>query len=323
MSRSIFVALAAGLASAVLLGSALTPSFLSLFLLYLVPLPLFIATLGWGLTTGVAASAAAAIALVLALGGNAAITHLVGFAVPALVLGYLTMLARPIENAPAGTVEWYPFGKIVLWAAAMASCLALVPVLLMGPDAATFYDAMRERVTAWLDTQPELKTSLQTASEGGDLTWIVDQLVFAMVPSAAIVTMLALLGNLWMANKVVRASGRHAREWQPFSEMTLPATAAAAAAVAIIASLMPGTAGLMSTAPAAALLCAYTMLGLAVIHALAANLPGRPLLLGAVYMALFLFSWIAAFAFAALGLMETALKLRDRQGRSGPPPDND
>ncbi len=318
MAGYIFISIGSGLTSALLFGSVLSPSLLSIILLYFVPLPLFIAAMGWGATSAAIGGGAAAIALTAVFGFKAGAIHLIGFSAPAFILGYLAMLARSGDGGEAGTAgaapaEWYPAGRLIIWCAGIAAVLALFPVALLGPDAETFYSTMRAQVVAWLEAQPELKRSLTVGSDGAGFDWLVSQLVFAMVPSAAIVTMLTLLANVWLANKVVAVSGRRARTWSAFSELELPRSAVVATLIAAAAAFVPGTVGLLATAPASTLFAAYTILGLAVIHFTARHIPARPLILGSIYLALFVFSWIAAFAFAALGLAETVLKIRRRR----------
>jgi hypothetical protein len=147
--------------------------------------------------------------------------------------------------------------------------------------------------------------------------------------------MATTLANMYVAARVVLISGRLARPWPDLMRFELPNGLAAALAAALVASFLPGLAGLVSGAFAASFFFAYTLLGLAVLHAVTPPSPARPMILGAVYFALVFLGWSqtvlswTGLALAVLGLAEAALNLRARifarmKGRGGPPaPGND
>jgi hypothetical protein len=50
-------------------------------------------------------------------------------------LGYLALLGRPVAaNGSGGTMEWYPIGRLVLWAAILGTLVIAVAVLNFGTD---------------------------------------------------------------------------------------------------------------------------------------------------------------------------------------------
>ena len=65
--------------------------------------------------------AAVRVALGLAFGMLFFAAFLVGIAAPAWWLGYLALLARPGGAGSGADVEWYPPGRLVLWAAALGA----------------------------------------------------------------------------------------------------------------------------------------------------------------------------------------------------------
>ena len=109
-----FIGLGAGVASALLFASVASGSLLSIFLFYLAPLPIMIAAIGWNYWAGAIATLVAALGLAGSLGSVFLFAYLVGTGAPAWWLGYLAMLARPAVNGGAGTLEWYPPGRLVL-----------------------------------------------------------------------------------------------------------------------------------------------------------------------------------------------------------------
>jgi hypothetical protein len=96
--------------------------------------------------------------------------------------------------------------------------------------------------------------------------------------------------------------------------MEFPPIAAALIAVALAGSFLPGLAGIVAGIFAVALLIAYGVLGLAVIHAITRGVSGRPVILGVVYALLVLQGW-PILIFSLLGLIDTALDLRGRVAR--------
>jgi len=87
-------------------------------------------------------------------------------------------------------------------------------------------------------------------------------------------------------------------------------------------SFLPGLIGLLATGLAGALLFAYVLQGLAVLHVYSRGLPLRSLLLAAVYLGIVLLGWVA-IAVAVIGLSEPMLRLRERAAMRGQPPGKD
>src|SRR3984885_6606089 len=123
MIAIILIALAAGAASALMFASMVSGALISVLLLYLAPLPLMVAALGWGPLCATIGGIAAAIALGALFGLPYCIAFVVAIALPAWWLGHLALLGRPTAHpaspsnsaAPAAPVlEWYPIGRILL-----------------------------------------------------------------------------------------------------------------------------------------------------------------------------------------------------------------
>ena len=74
---------------------------------------------------------------------------LAGAGVPAWWLGYLAMLARPVPaNGGIGQpapLEWYPPGRLVLWAAVLAALVVIVAIPNFGTDAESFRAGIAQR----------------------------------------------------------------------------------------------------------------------------------------------------------------------------------
>jgi len=121
MIAIILIALAAGAASALMFASMVSGALISVLLLYLAPLPLMVAALGWGPLCATIGGIAAATGLGVIFGLPYCIAFAVAVALPAWWLGHLALLGRPIANSETSPengvtatpplLEWYPVGR--------------------------------------------------------------------------------------------------------------------------------------------------------------------------------------------------------------------
>src|SRR4051812_43700500 len=143
MMTIIVIALTAGCASALMFASIISGALISLVLFYLAPLPLMVAALGWGPLGASIGGIAAAIGLGAIFGLPYCIAFALTVALPAWWLGHLALLGRRAGvtagngAAPvAPPLEWYPVGRILLWAAGFAALTTIAALLTLGGDAA-------------------------------------------------------------------------------------------------------------------------------------------------------------------------------------------
>jgi hypothetical protein len=137
-------------------------------------------------------------------------------------------------------------------------------------------------------------------------------------PIAATLTTLMQLFMLWLAGRIVRISGRLRRPWPVISEMRFPPTAALALLATCAAAFLPDMMGIAASTAAAALLTVYGLLGLAVLHAVSRQWPGRAGILATIYGSIIVLGWPLLFM-AALALVDTLLDFRARVARMPPP----
>ncbi len=296
----ILVGLGAGAAAALLFASVVSGSIAAIFLFYLAPLPILIAALGWSHVAGLIA-AASATAVVVALSG------IFFIAVPVIAfgawwLGYLALLARPATNGGGGALEWYPAGRLVLWAAVIGTLIVAAAVPNFGTDQQSLQAALRKTYERILRDQS-----------------LVDVLVVAVPPAAAVFSTIINVLNLWLAARVVKISGRLKRPWPDLAAWTLPTSTPAFLAAAIAGSFLPDLLGVLAGAFAASLLMAFAMLGFAVLHAITRGMSTRALVLAAVYAATVVLGW-PVLAMSILGLAEAAFNIRGRVARRRGPP---
>jgi len=153
MGQIVLVGLGAGAASALLFVSVASGSILSLLLFYMAPLPILISALGWNHWAGLVAGLTAAASIGALLGINYFLSFLIAIALPAWWLGYLSMLARPVGSNGSLTLEWYPAGRLLLWAAFIGAALTMLAVPGLGTDSDSVQAALRQIFERALRTQ--------------------------------------------------------------------------------------------------------------------------------------------------------------------------
>jgi hypothetical protein len=316
MVQIILVAIGAGAAAALLFASVATGSLIATLLFYLASLPILIAAMGWSHLAGLLGALLAATGLGLTLGFYFFLAFLFGVGLPAWWLGYLALLGRSVgANGSADGMEWYPIGRLVFWAAIIGALVIAVAVLNFGTDKETFQTEIRSAF------ERALRAQGQTQIPGrADTGRVIDILVVALPPAAAVLLTILNTFNLWLAARVVKVSGRLRRPWPDLSMMTLPNFTPGVLAAAIAGSFLPDLAGLLAGVLAASLFMAYAIMGFAVLHAVTRTMSGRTFALIGAYFAVVVFGW-PILAMSMLGLAESAFNLRARfaSPAAGPP----
>jgi hypothetical protein len=312
------IGIGAGAAAALLFASVTSGTLLSIPLFYLAPLPIMIAGLGWSHWAALTAALAGSLALGIFFGAVFLFVFMVGAGIPAWWLGYLAMLARPTAsaaNAPPyqAAFEWYPPGRLVLWAAFLGALVVLLAIPNFGTDAESFRTGLRSALNTILRTQ--------VASPGNEskADRLLDFLVTAIPVAAAVFATITNLLNLWLAARIVKFSGRLSRPWPQLSAMTFPAAIVAALALAIALSFVDGLLGIAAGVFSASLLLAYGVLGFAVLHAITAGMNMRGFMLALAYAAVIVLGW-PLLALCLLGVFDSVFDLRGQVARKRGPP---
>ena len=326
MPQYILMGLAGGFASAVLFMSAVAGGTAGRILLYfLAPLPSFLAGLGWGSTSALIAALAASTATGFVLGGIwPAFIFLVSQGLPIVLLCHFALLDRspgtiPPEDDGSGTaiVEWYPVGRLLALAAIIAGSLSVMSLFMLGSDLDEVKAILREMIEkVFARDLAALRDKALTPQEIDSLA----QLGLFLLPAASATSWLAGFSlNLWLAGRITHASGRLIRPWPDVAAMTFPPGMLWGLVIALVFTFLPGYPGLISSGFAGALLFAYMLMGLAIIHHVTRGKPQRPFILWGVYFLLLLFnSWMAA-VIALLAIAEPISPLRRALTVSGPP----
>jgi Predicted membrane protein (DUF2232) len=295
--KSIAIGAAAGLAAALLAVSASTPNALSLLLLFVTPLPVLLAGLGWGTAAG-AASVITGFGLIAALGQPmlAAVCAL-AITIPAAAMAHFASLG---QSDGAGGTHWYPLSGVLIRAVALVSAGFMMAGLLIGYN--------QEFVTQFVD---EIAKQAAAANPG----MVIDEaakarfaaILSGLMPYAQPATwFIFLIGNFYAALFIARRSGLllRSRDFWP-SALRLPRIAAPAFAVAMALSFLPGGLGDLAAVAAGTLAIALCAVGLALLHGATLGKPWRFPALWATYLAVIFVSLPLIPLFIA-GLFSTA-----------------
>ncbi|WP_454629091.1 DUF2232 domain-containing protein [Bradyrhizobium cenepequi] len=318
MIATLFIAIAAGCASALMFASMISGALISLLLFWLAPLPLMVAGLGWGPLTATIGGIAAALGLGAIFGLPYCITFVIMVALPAWWLGHLALLGRPVADpnpsggpAPAVNLEWYPVGRILLWIAGFAVLTTMAALLTLGTDAASIAAAMKRGLMRVLDSR--------MVTTNADMERVVDAMVAVAPLAAVIVTMISLTINLWLATLITATSGRLRRPWPDLRATALPPMTLVASCVAIAFCFTSGLLAILAQVTTTALMAAYALTGFAVLHTVTQSLNSRAFWLSCAYAVVVIFTW-PVMAMVVLGIADALFGLRQRYLRSRPPP---
>lgn len=321
MRNQLLIAIGLGLVSAVVFASATTGPVLFRYVLFLLTsLPIFLAGLGWGWRFAALAGAASVALVAIGAGPSVAAFYALTQILPAVILCYLALLNRTYqpEGVPAATTEWYPPGRLVLWAAVMAGTIALVVLVILGQDYEQLRAGLKDYLAAAIrDSMPAVDGAPALDDAQLEATTAI---VIALLPAATAASWLsALVFNLWLAGRITLASGQLQRPWPDLSLLAFPPGTALMLLAAILGSGAEGIAGAVATSFLGAFFLAYVFAGLAVIHHVTRAKSWRPFALWVVYIGLVIAAW-SAVLIAIVGLADGPLRLRQRAFPSGPPP---
>ena len=328
MVQIVLIGMGAGTAAALLVASLLSGSGLALVLVSLAPLPILIAAIGWSHWAGLVAALTGATVLAVALAGMLFMPFLVGIGLPAWWLSYLGLLARPAPALPAlahpgaaappgaqaapDALEWYPVGRLVVWAALLATAVVTASLINIGLDADSIRTGLKRSLEQIMRIQMGIPADAPLDIPGlADSRRLLDVFAIVFPPAAAVLATLTNLVNLWLAARVVKISGLLKRPWPDLAAISFPPAVTALLGAAIAGSFVPGLIGLIAGVLVATMLTAYAVLGFAVLHKITGGMLGRGFVLAAAYAAVGVLGW-PVLVMTLLGLADTLLDVRGR-----------
>ena len=345
------VAFGSGLTTALLFVSARQQGALvALLLAALSPLPIMIATLGFGDGAGLgaalvgavtiaaliaAATAALSLKTLIAAGFGGLIfamaltlpswwlARLAGSGHRQVVIPFLRNgLARLLQTArgPASKIQAelppkqaYPLGDILISVAVIVSVVVAAFTLLLIYQQPRYEAGLAKAVAA---VEPLVTEILgpRALPKNIDLALLSRLVVKTMPATASALAVLTLIANLWLAGRVVQLSHRLANPWPNIPhELRMPRSAAVVFFACLGMAFARGPAGLIASVAAAALGLLFVLQGLAVVHDLSRGMKFRTSLLCGLYLALGLLMPWPLVIFAVIGLVEAGFSLRDRK----------
>jgi hypothetical protein len=314
-----------GLVAAVVFASATTgPLFARFLLMFITPLPIALAGLGWGWRAAVIAGAVGSGLILVFASPAVAAAFALTQAAPMVLLTYLALLSRPLAES-GGTVsaddaearEWYPAGRLIVWAAVLAGLMAIAMLMILGGDLEALRKSLADFIKATLASGLAPGTDGQVQLSEAEVASL-SEIALGVLPAASAMSWMgSLLFNLWLAGRVTLASGQLGRPWPDLAAITYPQGTPLAFGLMLLGTMLAGYAGLAASAFAGALFVAYLLLGLAIVHYTTRGQPWRPLALWLLYGSLLIVNIWIGIVVAMLGLAETVLHLR---ARSAAPP---
>ena len=319
MMQVALIGVGAGAAAALLFASVTSGIGFSVILFYLAPLPIMIVALGWSHWAGFTAAVAAAAMLGGVFGIFFFATFLTMVGAPAWWLGYLALLGRPGANGGTAHVEWYPPGRLVLWAAIFGAAVVAGALVTFGGDEATIRHGLGNALDQALRLQTGAPADAPLQFPGlRDADRVIDILVLLLPPAAAVIATITQTGNLWLAGLVVKLSGRLRRPWPDLTMLSFPPLAAAWYGAFLAGAFLPDLTGLVASLFAATLTLAFALVGFAVMHTATRHMRGRAVVLSGAYGCIVILVW-PIVVMTLIGVAETLFGLRARSSRRGPP----
>jgi len=313
MLHRFVVAIGAGCAAALLFAVSAQSSVLAMGLAYLAPLPIMIATLGWGLDAGAIAGGISVAALALLAEPLSALLFAASVAGPAWALAAfaITPIARYYRGQKPDAPVHVSVGAVVTLAAlfgivASAAVLTTVIVLYGG-----YSEGVRQVAAAVAALAAD---AFDGAPDKATARAFADALVRFGPPAIAASTLMMLCVNLYAAARSTQLSRNLPRSWPdlPIS-LALPWPLGVAFLACLAAAYaLPSPAAQYFSVGAGGLGGALALQGLAVAHALSRGLKMRLLMLVALYACCVLRAKYTLPVLAALGLIDGFLRLRSR-----------
>jgi hypothetical protein len=313
MLHRFVVAIGAGCAAALLFVVSSQSSVVAMALAYLAPLPIMIATLGFGLDAGAIAGAISVAALAVLAEPLSALLFAASVAAPAWALAAFAV--TPIAKYYRGRKSDAPALPSVGAVVALAAFLGMIGAVAVLSTVIVVYGGYAEGARQVASAVAALAAD---AFEGApnQLTArdFADGLVRFGPPAIAASTLMMLCVNLYAAARSTLLSQNLPRSWPDLpTSLALPWPFGVAFLACLGASFaLPAPAAQYFSIGAGGLGAALALQGLAVAHALSRGLKMRPLMLIALYACCVLRAKYTLPVLAGLGLLDGFLRLRSR-----------
>jgi hypothetical protein len=329
------IAFGAGLAAALLCLVVRQGTLPAYFLAYFAPLPIMIATLGFGILPGLTAATIGTVTIIAYFaarptdfwamqlisaafyGGVFAVT----MGLPAWWLARLMRLQRTnghwqdgaqIEAAKFEPRICYPLDRLLAFSVLAAFVVMTLVVVALVVDEGGF-ERLVDRFAAKAAPFVLDMVGTREMPQGVDLQDLSRLYVKLLPGVATYIYLLLIIANLWLAGRVVQVSNLLVRPWPDIAQdLRLPRAFALIFLASAAIALLGGLAGMIAACAATACGLGFMLQGLAVIHTLTRELRYRGALLAAIYAAVAILPPMV-LPLTAIGLLDAALAFRTRK----------
>tara|TARA_B100000405_G_scaffold168986_1_gene118204 strand:- start:365 stop:1279 length:915 start_codon:yes stop_codon:yes gene_type:complete len=263
--------------------------------------PIAATGLSLGFMSGaVAASFAAIIIAIVSTGSGSFSIFVLTSALPTLVAVFFSLQNRRDQ---AGNVEWYPLGRILSWLTALSMVFFITAFFSQMGNERGLEGAVERFVISIFgqlpaDAPPELNDFFA--------------LVFKILPaSIAASGILLVVLNCALAQRWLIAKGKNIRPKPDYSGVETMIWPLATAVIGGILWFTGGNLGYLGLNVLLISAIPFFFIGLAVLHSISAAWPGRPFILAAAYILMFVLRW-PVLLMATVGALEPWLKIREK-----------
>ncbi|MBC8338501.1 MAG: DUF2232 domain-containing protein [Rhodospirillales bacterium] len=305
MPRESFIAIGAGIISALAATAFISHVPGAMMLVYLADLPLFLAGFAFGPQSAAISGAVGFMAAGLIGGGLAAGVFGLLQALPAWLIVRQMLLQRPASSSD-NDVKWFPAGDMLCWLTMLAAAFLLFAT------AASLSGEHGSLSALISDNLDRILKGIAPDWDPSHRARMVDVMA-PMFPGAIGISWLVMtLLNAIIAQNVLTKMKKALRPTPAYADLELPQWISwPLVAAAALALLGPGEMEYTGRNLAMILSLPLFFLGLAVVHTWARRLSGGGLVLVAFYLILLLSGW-ATLLVAGLGLIELWSGLRYR-----------
>jgi hypothetical protein len=314
MGQLVFIAVAAGFASALMAATIASGGGLAMPLVLLAPLPLVIVSIGWHPLVAAIGGAFTVAALAFFFRGSVGLIFGVLVALPAYALGAIAW--RGGDRAGDGILA----GRLMMAALLFGAFATVAGALSVSFSYAEFEAQLMRQAEATLRYMMQVPADQPIPRMGGTEADAVVKAYAAAVPAVttAVLGFIYVL-NVYVAGRVVRQSGRLPVAWPDVPSVAAPRFLLPATAVLLLLMALPGYPGLVAEVLGTAGLMALTLVGFATVHFLSRGWPARVFLLSLLWSGTAIFG-LPALVMLFVGIVELSFGLRRRKASGGAPP---
>jgi hypothetical protein len=316
VASGVVVAIAAGLAAALVFLLAARGSVATMILGYFAPLPIMIAAISFGLSVGAAAAALGASFIALVFHPVLGLLFAAMIGAPAALIAAAAIIAPPrAEGRPRDLAP-----NFALLSTALVTALTVVGVIALLVWRYGGFDQMVDQAIA--DAVVIVKDMIGDAQATGKVNAedLARFFVYAAPIGLSISELVLMSVNLWLAGRIAVISGNLPRPWPPIADdLSIPPAFGALFAAASGLVFIGGLPGAIASVFAAVFGIAFAFQGLAVLHVLTRGSSMRFPLLFATYAIMLLLPPWPFLLLAIVGLVDAAFHLRTRKSASTRP----